>query len=124
MALVTPLPLRPDVPLVFPDSLKPTTEAYQFLFNLYLRLDAIKHGRVTTGSIGAGASALVAYTWPAPYKDALYTVTASVLNATAAAASLKVVHVETQSATQVVVRVENTSAGALTGTLNLIAVHD
>lgn len=124
MAVPTTLPIRPDVPLVYDQSFKPTGETYQFLFNLYLKVTGLQGGRITTGSIGAGASALVTYTWPIPFKDTNYTVTASVLNATAAAASLKVVHVETVSATAVVVRVENTSAGALTGTLNLIALHD
>lgn len=124
MAVPTTLPIRPDVPLVYDQSFKPTGETYQFLFNLYLKLNGLQGGRITTGSIGAGASALVTYTWPIPFKDANYTVTASVLNATAAAASLRVVHVETVSATAVAVRVENTSAGALTGTLNLIALHD
>lgn len=124
MALPTPQPLRPDVPLVQKDSLKPTGEGYQFLFNLYLKVDGLRQGRITTGSIGAGASALVTHTWATAYKDTNYTVTASVLNSTAAAASLRVVHIETISATQVAVRVENTSAGALTGTLHLIGLHD
>lgn len=124
MALITPQPLRPDVPLVQQDSLKPTGEGYQFLFNLYLKVDGLRQGRITTGSIGAGASALVTLTWATAYKDTNYTVIASVLNATAAAASLRVVHIETISTTQVAVRVENTSAGALTGTLHLIGFHD
>ncbi len=84
----------------------------------------IKHGRVTTGSIGAGVSALVALTWGTAFADANYTVTASVLDATAAIASLQVVHVETILAASVAVRVQNTSAGALTGTLQVIALHD
>lgn len=124
MALQTALPIRPDVPLVYDNNFKPTGETYQFLFNLYLKLNGLSGGRITTGSIGAGASALVTYTWTTPFKDTNYTVTASVLNATAAAASLRVVHIETISATAVAVRVENTSAGALTGTLHLVALHD
>lgn len=84
----------------------------------------LKHARVTTGSVGAGATALITYTWPTAFSTAAYTVVASVIDATAAVASLKVVHIETISTTQVKVRVENTSAGALTGEVQLIAMHD
>ena len=84
----------------------------------------IKHSRVTTGSIGAGATALVTVTWGTAFADASYTVVASVLDSTAALASLSVVHIESQSASQVKVRVSNASAGNLTGTLNVIALHD
>lgn len=85
----------------------------------------LKHGRVTTGSIGAGVSALVTFTFAGgAFANTNYTVTASVQDSTAATASLKVVHIETRSTTNVVVRVENTSAGALTGTLHIIAMHD
>lgn len=84
----------------------------------------IKHGRVTTGAIGSGADALVTLTWGTPFASASYTVSASVLDATTAAASLRVVHVETVTAAAVAVRVENTSAGSLTGTLLVIALHD
>ncbi len=87
-------------------------------------LMASKAMRVTTGSINAGVSALVTATWPVAFVDANYTVAASVLDATAAIASLQVVHVETVTNAAVQVRVQNTSAGALTGTLNVIALHD
>lgn len=84
----------------------------------------LKHIRQTTGSIGAGASALVTVTWATAFANSSYTVNASVQDSTAATASLKVTHIESISASAVVVRVENTSAGSLTGTLHLIAVHD
>jgi hypothetical protein len=84
----------------------------------------LKHVRISTGSIGAGVSALVTHTWATAFANANYTVSASVQDSTAATASLKVVHIETISATQTIVRVENTSAGSLTGTLHLIAMHD
>jgi len=143
-------PLQPAIPLVLDDG-RPTTNGYDFLNSLWLRaggslgdLDVssvitqtltvttgvtpdgggLKHGRVTTGSIGAGVSAVVTLTWTTAFADANYTVNASVLNSTAATASLKIVHIETQTAAAVTVRVENTSAGALTGTLHVIAIHD
>jgi hypothetical protein len=87
-------------------------------------LMASKAERVTTGSIAAGASALVTLTWAVAFADANYTAVASVLDATAAAASLRVVHVESVTAAAVGVRVENTSAGALTGTVQVIGMHD
>lgn len=84
----------------------------------------MKHQRITTGSIPATSSALVTLTWTAAYADANYSTTCSVVDSTSAAASLRVVHIETVSASAVAVRVENTSAGALTGTLNCMAMHD
>lgn len=84
----------------------------------------IKHQRITTGSINATSSALVTVTWTTAFPDTNYTVTCSVQDATAAALSLVVVHIETLSASAVAVRVANTSAGALTGTLHIMAIHD
>lgn len=83
-----------------------------------------KHARVSTGSIGAGLSALVTVTWTTAFADTDYTVVASVQDSTAATLSLVVVHIETKTAAAVAVRVENTSLGSLTGTLHVIAVHD
>jgi hypothetical protein len=84
----------------------------------------LQAGRVTTGAIGPGASALVTLTWGVAFADANYTVNASVVDATAAVTSLQVVHIETVLAASVAVRVQNTAAGALTGTLNAIGMHD
>lgn len=94
------------------------------IINYAVTATGIKGQRVTTGSISAGASALVTLTWSNAFVDANYTPTVSVLNSTAAAASLRIVHVESYTASQVVVRVENTSAGSLTGTLLVTAIHD
>jgi hypothetical protein len=83
-----------------------------------------KHARVTTGSIGAGASSLVTVTWGTAFADTNYSAVVSVQDSTAAVASLAVVHIESKTASAITVRVENTSAGSLTGTLHAIAVHD
>ncbi len=83
-----------------------------------------KHIRQTTGSIGAGVTALVTITWAAAFADANYTVSAAVEDVTTDILSLAVVHVETKTAAAVAVRISNTSLGALTGTLHVIAVHD
>ncbi len=84
----------------------------------------IKHARVTTGLIGAGLSAVVTVTWGTAFGDTAYTTVASVLDATAAVASLQVIHIESQTAAAVTVRVLNSSAGGLTGTLDVVALHD
>ena len=83
-----------------------------------------KHSRVTTGSVTSGATALVTITWATAFADANYTVSASVIEATTSSLSMSVVHVESITASSVTVRVLNNAAGALTGTLNVIAVHD
>lgn len=80
--------------------------------------------RVTTGAVGATSSAVVTLTWTIPFTDANYTVTCDVEDSTAATASLSVLHVESKVAASVGVRVNNTSAGPLTGTLGCIAIHD
>lgn len=84
----------------------------------------IKHKRLTTGAIGASSSAVVAVAWTSPFVDGNYTVAASVLDGTASSAALSVVHIEIQTASQVQIRVQNTSAGTLTGVLHVIALHD
>lgn len=85
---------------------------------------AFKHKRVTTGSIGAGSTALVTVTWTTPFADANYTVSASVVDSTTTSLSLSVVHVESVTANDVTVRILNNAVGSLTGTLHVIAVHD
>jgi hypothetical protein len=84
----------------------------------------VKSSRVTTGLIGAGSTALVTLTWGTSFADANYTVSASVEDSTATSLSLSVVHVETKTASAVTVRVINNAVGSLTGTLNVIAIHD
>jgi hypothetical protein len=83
-----------------------------------------KHKRLTTGSINATTDVDVTVTWGTTFADANYTVTASVVDATAANASLKIVHITSVSAANCVIRVRNDSAGALTGTLHVHAIHD
>jgi hypothetical protein len=63
-------------------------------------------------------------TWPTAFADAVYTAVASVLDSTAAALSLVVVHIETQTAGAITVRVLNNSAGALTGTVQALALRN
>jgi hypothetical protein len=83
-----------------------------------------QHKRVTTGSVGAGASALVTITWGTAFPDTNYTVSASVLDTTTSTAALSVVHVESISTTAITVRVVNNGASAITGTVHAIAIHD
>lgn len=84
----------------------------------------LKHSRVTTGSVSAGSTALVTITWSTAFADANYTVAASVVEATTSSLSLSVVHVESVTASAVTVRVLNNAVGSLTGTVNVIAMHD
>ena len=84
----------------------------------------LKSQRVTTGSIGSGASAAITVTWPSPFSDTSYTAVASVLDSTGSSASLSVVHIETVSSSSISVRVSNTAGGSLTGTIQAIALHD
>jgi hypothetical protein len=84
----------------------------------------MKGQRVTTGSITNGTSSVVTLTWTAAYADANYTATCTVQDSTAATASLSVVHIESVAAGSVGVRVQNTAASPVTGTLHCIAIHD
>lgn len=84
----------------------------------------LTHGRASTGSIAAGANVLVNVTLGNTMADTNYTVSVTIEDATTSASSLRLVHVESRSTTQVGVRVENTSAGAITGTIHVIAIHD
>jgi hypothetical protein len=84
----------------------------------------LKHARVTTGRISAGSTALVTITWTTAFADANYSVSASVVDATTSSLSLSVVHVESVTASAVTVRVLNNAVGSLTGTVNVIAIHD
>lgn len=84
----------------------------------------MKHARVTTGSISAGSTALITVTWGTAFADANYTPVASVIDSTTSSLSLSVVHIESVSASAVTVRVLNNAVGSLTGTVQVIAVHD
>jgi len=92
---------------------------------LTLAKTKVQGGRVTTGAIGASASVQVTLTWGTAFADANYSVTASVVESTATTSTLRVHHIVSQSAAQVVVLVTNDDAGgAHTGTLHCIGVHD
>jgi hypothetical protein len=83
------------------------------------------HKRVTTGSIAASANAAVTVTWTAALADTNYTVTCSVLEATASNSTLRVHHIQSVSTTSAVIRVVNDDTSAAhTGTLHCIAMHD
>ena len=85
---------------------------------------ALKHKRVSTGSIGAGSSAAVTLTWAAAFADGSYTATCSVAESSAAVTGLHLAKLQSITAASVVARVNNDSAGSLTGTLDCIAMHD
>lgn len=82
-----------------------------------------KHSRLNTGSINATSSALITNSWVTGFTDTNYTVSASLLDPTASR-GLEVLHVENITPTNVAVRVTNHTAGALTGLVHLIGIHD
>jgi hypothetical protein len=84
----------------------------------------VKSQSVTTGSIPASSYASVTLTWTTPFWDANYLVHPSVLQAVASQNTLRVHHIESISATQVVVGVYNDDAGgAHTGALHILGIH-
>lgn len=85
----------------------------------------LQHGRVTTGSIASAARTAVTLTWAQAFADTNYTVTVSVFEGTAAPGlSLRIEHIVTVNAGSIVVSIVNDNAGALTGVLEGIAIHD
>lgn len=84
----------------------------------------IKTKRVTTGSISGAGTGLITVTWDTAFADANYTVTIDVVDSTTTSLSLSVVHIESQTASAITVRVLNNAVGALTGTIHAIAIHD
>ena len=85
----------------------------------------LKHARITTGSIGAGARASVTITWGTAFPDTNYTVTGSVADPTTGTSQGLVLE-RLNAVTGAISRatVFNPTGGALTGTLNCIAIHD
>lgn len=84
----------------------------------------IKHGRVTTGAITNGTDAAVGLTWTTAFADANYTASCNVVDATASASSLKIIHLDSVTAAAVTVRVRNDGAAPITGTLHCVGFHD
>lgn len=82
-----------------------------------------KHGRVSTGSIAAASSADVTLTFGGTaFADTNYTATATVDESTGL---LQVTAIKTKNAGSIVVTVKNLdTVNALTGTLNVVAIHD
>lgn len=82
--------------------------------------NGMKHRRLSTGSIPATGNTDVTFSWASTLADANYTVSCSVIEAT----GVLTANIKSVIAASVVVNVKNTSAGALTGTLDCIAMHD
>lgn len=116
------LPLRPYM-MFTNDKGSLHKEAFDFLHDVSLQIGSIKAQRATA-TVVAGTSSLVTLTWDTPFSDANYTVTCSVQDSTPSAVSTVVIHLETITASDVQIRVNNTSAGSLTVTLHVIAIHD
>lgn len=84
----------------------------------------VKTARLTTGSIPFGTSVDVVVPWGVAFADVNYTVSASLEGATGAT-GLQINRVVAKIGASATVSVQNTSVDtALTGTLNLIGIHD
>jgi hypothetical protein len=81
----------------------------------------LKHQLLAIAPIAAGTTALLTLTWSTPFADANYTVTASVISN--ASPALTVTHIQSISATNVLVRVRNDAASTIGGTLHVIALR-
>lgn len=84
----------------------------------------MKHQRVTTGSISAGARADVTLTWTTAFADTNYTVQCTVLDTSGAGTGLRFERLRSLSATAIIAQVINDAGGSLTGTLHCTAIHD
>lgn len=91
----------------------------------HLQRSDMRSGRASTGSVGiSGASNLVTITWVTPFDDTSYTTSVTMQSADTSALGLTIVHVESQTASAIQVRVTNNTLGALTGTIHAMAIHD
>ena len=85
----------------------------------------LKHGRVSTGSIGGAFRADVTLTFAGTaFADTNYTVVVSITDTSGAGLGMRVERVRTKNTGSIVVQVVNDAAGALTGTLEAVAIHD
>jgi hypothetical protein len=80
--------------------------------------------RLTTGSIGGASRTDVVVTWPTAFADTNYTFQVFIIDTSAAGIGMRVERVRAQTASTITVQVVNDAAGALTGTLHCIAIHD
>jgi len=86
---------------------------------------AIISRTISTGSIAGVTRADVVLTWSgAGFADANYTVTCTVLETSALGLGQRVERIRARTATTITVQVMNDNAGALTGTVHCIAIHD
>ena len=83
-------------------------------------VDVVQRKSATTGSIAATSSANVTVTFDVPFEDEEYDVSGEVFVATASLA-LEIGHVVAKTAGGVTFLVRNTTTGALTGTLSVVA---
>ncbi len=83
-----------------------------------------KHQNVSTGSIAASGAADVTLTWTSAFADASYDPVCSVIGSQASNSDVRLHHIESLSASALVVRIVNDdSANAHTGTLVCTAMH-
>jgi hypothetical protein len=84
----------------------------------------LKHARVSTGSVAAGARADATVTWTTGFANTSYTPVCTVTDTSAAGAGLVVERIRAVATGTITVQVYNAAGGAITGTLDCWAVHD
>lgn len=85
----------------------------------------LKHIRATTGSVAGSATVVITASWPTPFPNANYTVSAIVDESSTGVNTLEVLKIVSQTAGNVGVVVRNNDAViAKTGTIHAIGVGD
>lgn len=108
-------------------SIAPTIASPQFNSGITSSGTGLKHGRVTTGAIGATTRADVTLSWAGTaFADTNYTPTCSVIETGVATGSQSLVieRIHNINTGSIVASVFNGSGGTLTGTLTCSAFHD
>lgn len=83
----------------------------------------IRHKSAATGSVAAGGNAAITVVWDTAFADNAYTVTVA-MDAPSGTSQLRVHHIETITASQIVVRVVNDDAiNARSGDVHAIAIR-
>lgn len=109
-----------------PSSLNDLNTATRFNTSINNGGTALKHGRVTTGSItGLSTVGTVTLTWSgSAFADTNYTCNCSLVVVNPGATGLFIKNIDSITTTTVVIKVVNDHADPLTGTIHCIAMHD
>jgi len=85
---------------------------------------SVQAKRVSTGALLAGITTLITVTWDTPFADANYTCALTIKDSTGSSLALSIIHIETQTASAITVRILNSALITITGELHAVAVPD